>query len=67
METVAPTRQYQFNGRVISLTSKWEGTMILGGTIIRQRLENGEIFREGTWEESCIKEASTISVWLLTV
>lgn len=32
--------------------------MILGGFAIRERLENGGIFREGTWEDSCIKEAS---------
>ena len=32
--------------------------MILATSAIRERLENGEIFREGTWEDSCIKEAS---------
>lgn len=32
--------------------------MILGTSAIRERLENGEIFREGTSEDSCIREAS---------
>ena len=32
--------------------------MILSGTAIRNRLENGEIFVPGTWDEGCIKEAS---------
>ncbi len=32
--------------------------MILSGTAIRGRLENGEIFVPGTWDEGCIKEAS---------
>jgi deoxycytidine triphosphate deaminase len=32
--------------------------MILGRTAILNRLENGEIFVPGTWDEGCIKEAS---------
>jgi deoxycytidine triphosphate deaminase len=32
--------------------------MILSRTAIRNRLENGEIFVPGTWDEGCIKEAS---------
>jgi len=32
--------------------------MILSGTAIRIRLENGEIFAPGSWDEGCIKEAS---------
>ena len=32
--------------------------MILGSSKIRERLDNGEIFREGTWDPDCIKEAS---------
>ena len=32
--------------------------MILGTEEIRRRLDNGEVFREGTWVEESIKEAS---------
>ena len=32
--------------------------MILSGEAILERLKNGEIFREGTWDEESIKEAS---------
>lgn len=32
--------------------------MILGGDAIRERLNDGEILRDGTWEDSSIKEAS---------
>ena len=32
--------------------------MILGTTEIRKRLDAGEIFRQGTWDAECIKEAS---------
>lgn len=32
--------------------------MILGGTVISQRLGGGQIFRPGTWSSDCIKEAS---------
>ena len=32
--------------------------MILSGEAIRERLENGQIFREGSWDEDSLKEAS---------
>ena len=32
--------------------------MVLSGEEIRKRLKKGEIFREGTWDEASIKEAS---------
>lgn len=32
--------------------------MILSGNAILKRLENGQIFREGTWDQSALKEAS---------
>lgn len=32
--------------------------MILSGTALRKRLESGEIFVKGTWDDLCIKEAS---------
>ncbi len=32
--------------------------MVLSGDEIRIRLRNDEIFRDGTWDDSCIKEAS---------
>ena len=32
--------------------------MVLSGQTILDRLNKGDIFRQGTWEESCIKEAS---------
>ena len=32
--------------------------MVLSGQTILDRLNKGEIFRQGTWKESCIKEAS---------
>ena len=32
--------------------------MILGHNEIHNRLTKGEIFRKGTWESCCIKEAS---------
>ena len=32
--------------------------MILSGKAIRERLDEGEIFREGTWDEGGLKEAS---------
>ena len=34
--------------------------VILSGELIRQRLENGEIFKKGTWDESSIREASYV-------
>ena len=32
--------------------------MVLSGEIIRERLKKGEIFREGSWHDQCVKEAS---------
>jgi deoxycytidine triphosphate deaminase len=32
--------------------------MILSGSAIRRRLDDGEIFARGSWDEGCIKEAS---------
>ncbi len=32
--------------------------MILSSTLIRKRLESGEIFVAGTWDQGCIREAS---------
>ena len=32
--------------------------MILSGESILERLKDGEIFRQGTWDEGSIKEAS---------
>ena len=32
--------------------------MILDKTTIRERLYNGEVFKDGTWVEESIKEAS---------
>ena len=32
--------------------------MVLSGEAIHHRLQNGEIFKEGTWHKRCVKEAS---------
>ena len=32
--------------------------MVLSGNEIRRRLRDGEIFRKGTWDDRCVKEAS---------